>query len=58
MFGYTIAFIGLAVVSGVFGFSGFAEAARPFAQILFFLFLAIGIVSAILGHEGKRDSDF
>jgi uncharacterized membrane protein YtjA (UPF0391 family) len=42
-------FFVLAIIAAVFGFSGIAGAAAGIAQVLFFLFLALLLVSAIAG---------
>jgi hypothetical protein len=44
---WTLMFLILAVVSGVFGFTGIASSAAGIAQILFYFFIVALIVSAL-----------
>lgn len=48
MLGWALAFFVLALVAAFFGFSGVAGAAASIAQILFFVFLGLLIVSFIV----------
>lgn len=47
MLSWSITFLILAVIAAVLGFGGIAGAAAGIAKILFFVFLALLIVSAI-----------
>ncbi len=47
MLGWAIIFFLLALVAGIFGFTGIAIASASIAKILFFLFLALFIISAV-----------
>jgi uncharacterized membrane protein YtjA (UPF0391 family) len=47
MLHWTIVFLVLALIAAVLGFGGIAGAAAGIAQILFFVFLALLIISAI-----------
>ena len=47
MLGWAIVFLVLAIVAAVFGFGGVAEAAVDIAQILFFVFLVLFVVSLV-----------
>lgn len=47
MLGLAITFFILAIIAGVLGFGGIAAASAGIAQILFYIFLALFIVSLI-----------
>ncbi|TAH35547.1 MAG: DUF1328 domain-containing protein [Planctomycetota bacterium] len=47
MLGWTITFLVVALIAGVFGFTTIAGAAIGIAQILFFLFLILFLVSLV-----------
>ena len=53
---YSLLFLILAVISGVFGFSGVAGTAAWIAQALFFLFLIGLIITAVynLTHRNQK----
>jgi uncharacterized membrane protein YtjA (UPF0391 family) len=55
MLGWAIAFFLIAIVAAIFGFGGIASGAASIAQILFFLFVVLFIVSLIMGlvRRGK-----
>jgi len=44
----------IAVISGVFGFTGIALAATEIAKILFFIFLTLFVISLIFGRRARR----
>ena len=46
---WTLVFLLIAIVAGLFGFGAIAGAASSIAQILFFIFLVLFIVSLIMG---------
>jgi uncharacterized membrane protein YtjA (UPF0391 family) len=48
---YTVVFLIIAIVAAIFGFGGVAVAAAGIAKILFFIFLALFIVSLIFGRR-------
>ncbi|MGA2025612.1 MAG: DUF1328 domain-containing protein [Syntrophobacteraceae bacterium] len=48
---WSIAFLILGIIAGIFGFAGIAGTATWLAQVLFFLFLAAFIVSALWGRK-------
>ena len=51
---YAAVFFVIAIIAGVFGFGGIAVGAAEIARILFFIFLAIFLVSLIMGiGKGK-----
>lgn len=45
---YTLAFLLVAIVAAVFGFGGIASASAGIAQILFFIFLALFMLTLIM----------
>ena len=48
MLSWTLAFFVLAIIAGVLGFTTVAGAAMEIAQILFFVFLVLFIISLVL----------
>jgi uncharacterized membrane protein YtjA (UPF0391 family) len=46
---WTLVFLVVALVAGLLGFGGVATAASGIAQVLFFIFLALFLVSLIAG---------
>jgi Protein of unknown function (DUF1328). len=53
---WTIVFLIIAFVAGLFGFGAIATAAAGMAQILFFIFLVIFFVTLIIGLLRRRRS--
>ena len=49
MLSWAVAFLVLAIIAAVFGFGGIAAAATTIAQVLFFVFLVVFLVSLITG---------
>jgi len=49
MLHYAVVFLVVALIAALFGFGGIAAGAVEIAQTLFFLFLALFVVSLILG---------
>lgn len=49
MLTWALAFLIIAMIAAVFGFTTIAGTAAGFAQILFFLFLVAFVVSVVLG---------
>lgn len=49
MLHYTIVFLVIALIAAVFGFGGIAASAVGIAQILFFVFLAMAVISFVVG---------
>lgn len=47
MLSWAIAFLIIALIAGVLGFSGIATASAGMAQILFFVFLALFVIALI-----------
>jgi uncharacterized membrane protein YtjA (UPF0391 family) len=46
---YAVVFFVIAIIAGILGFTGIAAGLAEIARILFFVFLAIFIVSLIMG---------
>jgi uncharacterized membrane protein YtjA (UPF0391 family) len=51
---WSLVFLLVAVIAGVFGFTGVYLAAAGIARILFFLFLVLFVVSLISGGISRR----
>lgn len=51
---WALVFLVVALVAALFGFTGIYQAAAGIAQILFFVFLVLFIVSLISGSTGRR----
>lgn len=51
MLHYTVVFFVIAIIAAIFGFGGIAAGATEIAKILFFVFLAITIVSYLIGRK-------
>jgi len=55
MLRYALIFFVVAIVAAIFGFGGVYQAASSIAQILFFLFIVLFLVSLIAGLvTGRR----
>lgn len=55
MLNYAILFLVVALIAAAFGFGGIAGAATGIAQVLFFVFLVLFLVSLFLGRgKGRR----
>ena len=52
---YAIVFLVIALIAGVLGFGGIAGTAVGIAKILFFVFLALFIISLIFGRRSRTD---
>lgn len=57
MLSWALIFFVVAIIAAVFGFGGIASASAGFAQILFFIFLLLFVVSLIMGmaRGGRYD---
>lgn len=53
MLSWALIFFVVAIIAAVFGFGGIASASAGIAQILFFIFLVLFVVSLIMG-VGRR----
>lgn len=51
MLNWTITFLLIAILAAIFGFGGIASVATGVAKVLFFLFLALFVVSLIFGKK-------
>jgi uncharacterized membrane protein YtjA (UPF0391 family) len=51
---WAIAFLVIAIIAAVFGFGGIAGAAVGVAKILFFVFLALFLISLIMGRRAHH----
>lgn len=49
MLSWTISFLVLALIAGFLGFGGVATVSIEIAQILFFVFIVLFLVSAVVG---------
>ncbi len=49
MLGWAVTFFIIAIIAAVFGFGGIAGAATGIAQFLFFVFVALLVISLIAG---------
>ena len=56
MLRWSILFLVIALVAALFGFTGLAGTAAGIAKILFFVFLAVFIVSLLMGGWKGRPS--
>lgn len=54
MLGWALAFFIIAIIAAVFGFGNIAEGATDIAQILFFIFLVLFVISLVLRLVRKR----
>lgn len=49
MLRWALTFLVIAIIAGVFGFGGIAAASADMAQIVFVIFLALFLISAVVG---------
>ncbi len=55
MLGWALAFLILALLAALFGFGGIAESFAGIAQILFFIFLVLLVISLVVNAiRGRR----
>ena len=54
MLGWAVFFLVIALIAALFGFGGIAGAAVGIAKLLFFVFLAIFVISLIMGLARGR----
>ena len=55
MLGWAVLFFIISIIAGIFGFGGVAEASASMAQILFYIFLILFVVSLVLGLARRGD---
>lgn len=55
MLGWALAFFIIAIIAAVFGFGGIAAGATTIAQVLFFIFVVLFLLSLVAGlvRRGK-----
>ena len=53
MLGWVFAFLLLAIIAGVLGFGGIAAGAASIAKLLFFVFLALVVISLLVGRRRR-----
>jgi uncharacterized membrane protein YtjA (UPF0391 family) len=56
MLGWALTFLIVALVAAVFGFGGIAAAATEIAMIVFYIAIALFVVSLIWGMFSRRSS--
>jgi len=49
MLRWVLTFLIVAIIAGIFGFTGIAEGAASIAKVIFFIFLALVVLSLIFG---------
>lgn len=54
MLHYAIVFLVVALIAAIFGFGGIATSAMGIAKILFYVFIAMAIVTFVLSLVNKR----
>ncbi len=54
MLNYTVIFLVIALVAGLFGFTGIAAGAVEIAKILFFIFIVLFVASLITGLMRRK----
>jgi uncharacterized membrane protein YtjA (UPF0391 family) len=51
MLNYAWIFLVIAIIAAIFGFGGIAVAAAGIAKVLFYLFLALFVISLLMGRR-------
>jgi uncharacterized membrane protein YtjA (UPF0391 family) len=55
MLGWALIFLVIAIIAAIFGFGGIAGTAAGIAQVLFYIFIAIFVISLLFGlARGRR----
>ena len=54
MLGWALTFLVIAIIAAIFGFGGVAGTAAGIAQVLFYIFIAIFIISLLFGLARGR----
>jgi uncharacterized membrane protein YtjA (UPF0391 family) len=52
---YAVVFFIIAIVAGLFGFGGIAAGASSIAQVLFFIFVVLFLVSLVTGLIRRKN---
>ncbi len=55
MLRWSVSFLIVAIIAGVFGFGGIAAGATEIAKVLFFLFLILFVVSLLTGRSRNKN---
>lgn len=55
MLRWALTFLVIALVAALFGFTNVAGTSMWFAQVLFFVFLVLFVLSLVLGGRASRD---
>ena len=55
MLRWSILFLVIALIAGVFGFFDIASTSMAIARVLFFVFLVLFVVSLLMGSRTTRD---
>ncbi len=50
---WALVFLIVAIVAATFGFGGISVAASGMAQVLFWIFLVLFVISLVLGRRGR-----
>lgn len=53
MLSWALTFLVVALIAALFGFSGVAGTSMWFAQVLFFVFLILFVISLLLGRRAR-----
>jgi uncharacterized membrane protein YtjA (UPF0391 family) len=51
MLSYAWIFLVIAIIAAIFGFGGVAAASAGIAKVLFFIFLAVFVISLLMGRR-------
>lgn len=51
MLRWSITFLVIAIIAAIFGFGGISESAAGIAEILFYIFLVLFVISLIFGNR-------
>lgn len=51
MLHYSVVFFIIAIIAGIFGFGGISSGASEIAKVLFYVFLAVTIISYLFGRK-------
>ena len=57
MLKWALAFFLVALIAAVFGFGGVATASAGIAKILFFVFLGLALIGAVMAFDRGNQSD-
>lgn len=55
MLRWSLLFLVIALIASLFGFTNVAGSSMWFAQVLFFVFLVLFVVSLVMGGRATRD---